>query len=76
MAHLVRHLSHAGAAACSIPGLSSTDACLCPWIKRDLAAMLVTKRSAGVAQEVNLSNSLHAGEEISLGNYLRFFEVI
>ena len=74
MAHLVGHLSHTGAAACSVPGLSSTDACMCPWIKRDLAAMLATKRSAGVAQEVNLSNQLHAGEEISLGNYLRFLK--
>ena len=65
-------LSHTGAAACSISGLSSTNACMCPWIKNDLA----TKRSAGVAQKVNLRNPLHAGDEISLGNYLRFFEVI
>ena len=33
------------------------------WIKKGSAAVLVIKRSAGVAPEVNLRNPLHADEE-------------
>ena len=39
--------------------------CSRSWIKNGSAAMLVIKRSAGVALEVNLRNALHTGKETS-----------
>ena len=51
-------------------GSSSTNACtyVNKYVDQNgLAAMLVAKRSAGVATEVNLRNPLHAGNEARPG---------
>ena len=45
---------------------SPTNPCACEstWIENGSAAMLATKRSAGVAPTVNLRNPLHAADEV------------
>ena len=49
-----------------LPGLSPTNARIYMYKyvdQKGLAAMLAIKRLAGVTQEVNLRNSLHAGDK-------------
>ena len=59
MAHSLAHLDQ-------IPDLNSTNAYthMCTYVdQKGLAAMLVIKRSAGVAPEPNLRNPLHEVDE-------------